>query len=128
MKKKPYVVIASLSVAVFLLAQSHSAAQEKGKMATKGSKGAARVIVATLDKTGQHPGSVAISGPARIVCLSATSNAQNPQPRPTCFVQAPGYSGNLDPPKGEAGASGPGTVILNCNGQGDLLHCSASVQ
>lgn len=128
MNRNLLVVIAALSIAVFLFAQSDSKTHDKDKSMTKDAKASSRVITATFDKTGQHPGTAAISGPSRIVCLSATSNIPNPQPKPTCFVQAPGFSGNLDPPRGEAGASGAGTVVLNCNGQGDFLRCSVSIQ
>ena len=84
-------------------------------------------ISATFDKTGQHPGTAPVTGPATVTCTNATSNIPNPQPKPSCFVTAPGFNGNLD--KGQkAGTSGAGTVTLNCNGQGDFLSCSATVQ
>jgi hypothetical protein len=97
-------------------------AQENKKNATAKSQ----VISARTDQTGQHPGTAAISGPAKITCTSANSNTQNPQPKPSCFVQAPGFTGNLNVSQ-SAGASGAGTVILNCNGQGDVLTCSARI-
>ncbi len=128
MKGNLFIVIACLSIAVFVLAQSDIQAQDKGKKTMKDTKIPARIITATVGKMGQHPGTVATSGPAKIVCLKAISNLPNPQPKATCFVQAPGYSGTLDPPRGEASASGAGTIILICNGQGDFLRCSARVQ
>jgi hypothetical protein len=90
-------------------------------------KAAPQVMTATVDKTGQHPGTTAIAGPATVKCLSASSSTANGQPKPSCFVTMPGYSGNLLP-GASAGAGGAGTVTLNCNGQGDFLRCSASVQ
>ena len=95
--------------------------------APKAKKAGRQVINASFDKTGQHPGTAPISGPATITCLSATSRSPTGQPKPSCFVVAPGYTGNLAPQQ-KAGASGAGTVTLNCNGQGDVLKCSAAVQ
>lgn len=117
-----------LSLTIFLwcviclvFAQDHSDSKAKAPR-TSG-----QTISARTDKTGQHPGTAAIKGPATIKCTSATSNIPRPQPPPSCYVTAPGYSGQLN--KGQsAGASGAGTVTLICNGQGDILTCSASVQ
>ena len=93
----------------------------------KTSKKTAQSISATVDKTGQHPGTAAVGGPATITCTNATSNIPNSQPKPSCFISAPGFSGNLN--RGQkAGTSGAGTVTLNCSGQGDFLSCSATVQ
>lgn len=84
-------------------------------------------ISARLDNTGQHPGTAAISGPARITCTNATSDIPRPDPRPSCSISAPGYNGDVQ--RGQTvGAGGAGTVTLNCNGQGNRLTCSARVQ
>jgi hypothetical protein len=91
-------------------------------------KKASRTISATVDLNGnQHPGTVAVRGPASITCLSATQSAlQHPgdQP-PACFVTGPGLANRLE--KGQnAGSTGAGTISLICNGQGRLT-CSAKV-
>jgi hypothetical protein len=125
MKTSSILAMAISALPLLTLAQSGDGAQDRGKKVTKN---AAQIIKATFDNTGQHPGTAAINGPARIVCLSATSDIPNSQPKPTCLVQAPGYYGNLNPPNGQAGATGAGTVILNCNGTGNYLTCSASIQ
>src|SRR5205814_1800741 len=85
-----------------------------------------QTISATVDKSGQHPGTTAVRGPATVTCASATSDTPNPSPKPSCFIIAPGYSGSLDPGR-SVGTSGAGTVTLNCNGQGNRLNCSAEV-
>lgn len=86
-----------------------------------------QTISARTDRTGQHPGTAAIRGPATITCTSASSDIPNPQPRPSCFVIAPGFTGDVQV-NSRVGSSGAGTVTLNCNGQGNILTCSASIQ
>lgn len=99
--------------------------KENNKDGAKAAK-AATVISARTDGTGQHPGTAAVSGATTITCTSATSDIPNPQPPPSCFIVAPGFSGNLN--RGQsAGTSGAGTVTLNCNGQGNILTCSTSL-
>jgi len=115
---------ASACVVIMLVEGVALASQSKSE--PKSTK-ATRSISATFDKTGQHPGTAPVKGPATVTCTNATSNVPRPQPPPSCFIVAPGYSGQLDKGK-SAGTSGAGTVVLNCNGQGDFLTCSASVQ
>jgi hypothetical protein len=113
----------SLLFTSLVLSQATTASKPAKQTAAK----SAQNISATVDKTGQHPGTAPISGPATITCTNASSNLPNGQPKPSCFISAPGFNGNLN--KGQrAGASGAGTVTLNCNGQGDFLSCSASIQ
>ena len=83
-----------------------------------------QIIKATFDSTGQHPGTAAIQGPAKVTCLSATGAGG------TCYIEAPGYSGQVspNPPNNPIGTSGAGTVTLNCNGTGNNLACSAKVE
>jgi hypothetical protein len=137
MKTKPasWILIVSLTVAFALSfhvnaqPQQQSTTQDSPKNQDKPKsepKTKGQIISASFDKTGQHPGTAAIGGAVAIACVSADSSSPNPQPRPSCLIQAPGYSGNLNPGQ-SAGASGAGTVILNCNGQGDRLTCSARI-
>jgi len=86
-----------------------------------------QTISARSDNTGQHPGTAAVGSPATITCVSAGSDIFNPQPRPSCFITAPGFSGDVQV-NSRVGSRGPGTVTLNCNGQGNVLTCSASIQ
>jgi hypothetical protein len=114
-----------LSAASLALSQTETKSAKNGDKKTTAKSG--QSISATFDKTGQHPGTAPITGPATVTCTNATSNIPNPQPKPSCFITAPGFTGNLD--KGQkAGTSGAGTVTLNCNGQGDFLSCTANVQ
>ncbi len=113
----------------FLLAGavfSQGAYKAKAKSSEKDAK-AARIISARVDKTGQHPGTAPVTGPTTITCTNATSDLPRPQPPPSCFIVAPGYSGQLNKNQ-SAGTSGAGTVTLNCNGQGNLLTCTARLE
>ena len=118
MRRSILLGITTVLIVTPIFAQSDTANKQKA---------AASTISASVDKTGQHPGTAPIAGPATIKCISATSNIPRPQPTPSCLINAPGYNGNLNPGQ-SAGASGAGTVVLNCNGQGDILRCSASVR
>jgi hypothetical protein len=89
-------------------------------------KVASQTISASVDNTGQHPGTAAVSKAATIMCLSAQSDLPNPQPAPSCYFTVPGFIGSLN--RGQsAGTSGAGTVTLICNGQGNRLTCSGRV-
>lgn len=93
------------------------------------SKKSIQVINATRDNAGEHPGTAATTGPARITCIRATTDMFNSQIQPSCYVVSPGYVGPLATgPDHTVGTSGPGTVRLTCNGQGNKLACSASIQ
>jgi hypothetical protein len=83
---------------------------------------ASHVIQASVEASGnQHPGTVAVRGPASVTCLDAQPQRSNA----TCYVTGPGLDRQL--PKGaNAGTSGAGTVTLTCNGNG-ALRCSARV-
>ena len=122
--------IPSLVVMSFLMACTSVARSDDNvtsKAVVKTNVQPAQVISATLDKTGQHPGTAPVKGPATVTCTKAVSDIPRPQPIPSCSIVAPGYSGQLN--KGQsAGTSGAGTVTLNCNGQGNVLSCSATVQ
>lgn len=83
----------------------------------------AQSISATQDKTGQHPGTAAIGGPALITCTNAVGN---PGTQASCNITAPGFGGPVAKGK-TVGASGAGTVILTCNGTGTYLSCSANI-
>ncbi|HTA21926.1 MAG TPA: hypothetical protein VK763_00210 [Terriglobales bacterium] len=86
----------------------------------KDASAAAVVIKATVDSTGQHPGSTAVSGPTQVKCLTASGGDGK------CNINAPGYSGDIAPGT-SIGTSGAGTVTLNCSGTGNYLACSARV-
>ena len=108
------------------LAQDASPVKDQGRDAKAKSVKATRTITAKVDKTGQHPGSAPIVGSATVTCVSATSDTPKPQTPPSCLNSAPGLNMQLN--KGQSGGtSGAGTVVLNCNGQGKLLTCSATV-
>ena len=81
---------------------------------------AAVTIKATLDSTGQHPGTAAVGGPTKLTCLRASGiNGK-------CYVVGPGVN-NIMAPNTTVGTSGPGTVTLNCNGTGNYLECYLQV-
>lgn len=67
------------------------------KREERGTTSRSQIINAVTDQTGQHPGTAAVGGPTRVTCISAGSDISNPQPRPSCFITAPGFSGNLAP-------------------------------
>jgi hypothetical protein len=117
-----------LSLAIGTLGVSVNGQTADAKSKTNASvAGRSQTISARNDNTGQHPGTAAVRSPATITCVSAGSDIFNPQPRPSCFITAPGFSGDVQV-NGRVGSSGPGTVTLNCNGQGNVLTCSASIQ
>ena len=78
------------------------------------------VINATVDNTGQHPGTAAVAGPTKLTCLSASGKDGR------CYVVGPGVN-NIIAPGAIVGTSGAGTVTLNCNGTGNFLQCSLRV-
>lgn len=100
---------------------------QDAKQAAKDTKKAAQTVSASSDQTGQHPGTAAIAGPARVTCASASSDIPNPQPRPSCNITAPGFGGDVKVGS-TIGAGGAGTVTLTCNGQGNRLACTARIQ
>jgi hypothetical protein len=120
MKNVLFLLVAALSSSVWLQCE------QGGNSLRTGAKTTGQNITASFDSTGQHPGTAAIGGPVKITCTRAVSDIPNPQPRPSCLIQAPGYGGNLNPGQ-SAGASGAGTVVLNCNGQGNVLRCGARI-
>ena len=82
-------------------------------------------LQATTDKTGEHPATAEIAGPATITCINAASETPNSQPPPSCNITAPGFKGIVK--KGRtANATGAGTVTLTCSGQG-YLRCDARI-
>ena len=125
----PSLVVATLGgMGAWAQAQPQKPFTQPVSQAAKDSKrAAAQTISASSDQTGQHPGTAAIAGPARVTCVSATSDIPNPQPRPSCNITAPGFGGDVKVGS-TIGASGAGTVTLTCNGQGNRLACTARIQ
>ena len=82
-------------------------------------------LQATFDASGPHPDKADITGPVTFTCLNAVSETPNTRPAPSCHITAPGFNGTLVIGK-TANATGAGTVILTCVGQG-YLRCSARV-
>ena len=82
-------------------------------------------LQATVDASGPHPDKADITGPVTFTCLNAVSETPNTRPAPSCHITAPGFNGTLVIGK-TANATGAGTVILTCVGQG-YLRCSARV-
>jgi hypothetical protein len=119
--------IASGIAFVLTILVSIGFAQDPQQAAKDGKKAPAQTISASSDQTGQHPGTAAIAGPARVTCASASSDIPNPQPRASCNITAPGFSGDVKVGS-TIGASGAGTVTLTCNGQGNRLACTARIQ
>lgn len=107
--KKAILICAAICLCAFI-----------GRAEDKKAAASVQIIKATLDNSGQHPGTAAVQGPATVTCLSASGSGG------TCFIVGPGYSGQVAPNK-QIGTSGAGTVTLNCNGTGNYLTCSAKV-
>lgn len=80
-------------------------------------------LTAYLETSGNSvPASTPTSGPASITCTLAPASGGYPA---SCQIAAPGYGGA--PNQGQtAGSSGPGTVMLTCNGQAPKT-CKANV-
>jgi uncharacterized membrane-anchored protein len=83
-------------------------------------------LQATVDKSGPHPATAAITGPATLTCLNAVSEVPNSKPAPSCHIVGPGFNTDLDIGQ-TAKLTGAGNVTLTCNGQGPMLRCSARV-
>jgi hypothetical protein len=88
--------------------------------------GKVQSLQATLDKSGPHPATAAITGPATLTCLNAVSEVPNSKPAPSCHVDGPGFNTNLDIGH-TAKLTGAGNVTLTCKGQGPMLRCAARV-
>jgi hypothetical protein len=86
--------------------------------------GKVQSLQATLDKSGPHPTTAAITGPATLTCLNAVSEVPNSNPTPSCHVVGPGFNTNLDIGH-TAKLTGAGNVTLTCKGQGPMLRCAA---
>jgi hypothetical protein len=109
---------ALLALAPFAIAYaSHAQRARLGKVTS---------LQASLDKSGPHPATAAITAPVTLTCLNAVSEVPNSKPAPSCHIVAPGFAGNLDIGK-TANLTGVGNVTLTCNGQGPMLRCSARV-
>jgi hypothetical protein len=79
-----------------------------------------KVISAQVYQGVAHPASVATKGPATVKCIGTSGRATK------CNIAAPGYSGDIDVDQ-EIGASGPGTVTLNCSSPSSYSSCTARV-
>ena len=111
--------IAIFSLAVTVLAVTHQPNAQRTPRAE------VHALQATTDKTGEHPATAEITGPATITCLNAASETLNSQPPPSCNIAAPGFKGIVK--KGvTVNATGAGTVTLTCSGQG-YLRCDARI-
>jgi hypothetical protein len=79
-----------------------------------------RIINSYTEASGnQHPGTAAVSGPAKVTCTNVGgTNA-------TCYITGPGVAQQV-PKNGQVGTSGAGTVTLICNGSG-ALTCQARI-
>jgi hypothetical protein len=87
--------------------------------------GKVQSMQASVDtKTGQHPDTATITGPATITCIATVSDLAGAPP-PACNVAGPGFSGVLVKGKG-ASLTGAGTVTLKCVGQG-WSRCNARI-
>jgi hypothetical protein len=111
-------LVALLAFAAFAI--GHTANAQRARL------GKVTSLQATLDKSGPHPATTAITGPVTLTCLNAVSEVPNSKPAPSCHVVAPGFSGNLDIGKA-VNLTSAGNVTLTCNGQGPMLRCSARV-
>ena len=119
MKTRCRIALAALlAVAAFTVAHRANAQRERlGKVTS---------LQATLDKSGPHPATAAITGPVTLTCLNAVSEVPNSKSAPSCHVVAPGFTGNLDIGK-TVNLTSAGNVALTCNGQGPMLRCAARV-
>jgi hypothetical protein len=107
-------------VAVGVVAMAYSGSAQRARL------GKVTSLQATSDSSGVQPATAAITTPASITCLNATSEAANSRPVPSCHVVAPDFTGNLA--KGESkNLTASGNVTLTCNGQGPKLRCAARV-
>jgi hypothetical protein len=110
-------IISLLAVAVLALGYSGNAQRVRPGKVTS--------LQATTDKTGSHPATAKIAGPALITCMNAVSETPNAQPAPSCHIVAPGFDANVI--KGNtAKATGAGDVTLTCAGRG-YLRCDARI-
>jgi len=117
--KRRITLVAVLAVAMFATAYTGSAQRSH--------LGKVQSMQATVDTGVSHPATAAITGPAAVTCMNATSEAQNSKPVPSCHIVGPGFTGNLA--KGQtANFTGAGNATLTCNGQGPMLNCIARVQ
>ncbi|SRR6266481_3253485 len=79
-----------------------------------------RTISSYTEASGnQHPGTAAVSGPAKVTCTNVGGK------NATCYVTGPGVAQQV-PKNGQVGTSGAGTVTLICNGTGPLT-CQARI-
>lgn len=84
-----------------------------------------RVISASSDSSGSHPGSADVSGPATVTCVSATDDTGTVTP-PACIIAAPGTSGIVKIGD-KVTVAGAGSVALTCQGKGTLA-CTARIE
>lgn len=88
-------------------------------------RGGTRTISASSDGAGTHAGSVAVSGPVHVTCVTAVADNGSAVP-PTCVVTAPGTDGAVEIGKTVA-TNGAGTIVLTCKGDG-TLNCTARIE
>ena len=112
-------VLAVLLVALFAVAHTgHAQRTRLGKVQS---------LQATVDSGVPHPATAAITEPALLTCMNATSEVPNSKPAPSCHIVAPGFTGNLQK-GGDVKLTASGNVTLTCNGQGPMLRSSARLQ
>jgi hypothetical protein len=107
-------VMAMLLAALFVVAHTGQAQRVR--------PGKVQSLQATVDSGVPHPATAAITEPALLTCMNATSEVPNSKPAPSCHIVAPGFTGNLQK-GGDVKLTAAGNVTLTCNGQGP---CSAA--
>jgi hypothetical protein len=104
-----------------LLAALFTLASQSG--AQRARLGKVHALQATTDRSGEHPASAEILGPATVTCINGAS--ETPNTEVSCSVTGPGFTGILTKGK-SANLTGAGTVTLKCHGQG-YMRCDARV-
>jgi hypothetical protein len=112
-------VMAMLLAALFVVAHTGQAQRVR--------PGKVQSLQATVDSGVPHPATAAITEPALLTCMNATSEVPNSKPAPSCHIVAPGFTGNLQK-GGDVKLTAAGNVTLTCNGQGPMLRCAARLQ
>lgn len=84
-------------------------------------------LKASVDQNGaDHSDSQYASGPARVRCDSATAlPLPPPAPSPGCLISGPGGT-SVEQPGGAFQTTGPGKIMLQCEGGRPPEQCSAT--
>jgi hypothetical protein len=120
MNRRPLAIVCLAALVVVLSAVAVSTRAQRSR-----NRGVVHNMEATADKAGAHPDKFALTAPALITCVRATSEIPDSNPAPACRISANGFNGTMA--ANSNATLKAGDITLSCVGQGPMLRCDARV-